>query len=209
MSSPSSEVDYPPFVLGARFRVVPPGHPAAAPGGGARLELVMPRGAFGSGEHETTASCVELIEELDARGALAGARVLDLGSGTGILGLAALLLGADHVVMVDVDPRAVAAAGRAVDANGLAARVTHVAGRVEDLDASRFDVAFANLQGDILLGVAEALAARVRPGGWLLLSGIVWELNWSVRQRYADLGCEAVRTRFLEEYSSVLLRRAT
>jgi len=200
---------YEPFALGSRFRIVPPGTPPArAPAAPARLDLVMARGAFGSGEHETTASCVELLEELAADGALAGARVLDLGAGTGILGVAALALGAAHAVLVDVDARAVAAARRTADLNGVAARVTHVPGVVEDLDAAPFDVALANLQGGILLDVAAPLTARVRPGGWLLLSGIVWELNFDVRERYAALGWRLERNRFLEEYSSLVLRRA-
>lgn len=192
---------YTPFTIGRRFRILPPGAPASTDG---RLDIVMARGAFGSGEHETSASCLEILEELPD---LAGARVLDLGSGTGILALAALRLGAREALCVDIDPAAVEACRRACRENGVEERVRHHCGTLEEIKEGDFDLVLANIYGDILLAVAPQLAAAARLGGRLLLSGILWEYNFDVRQAYERLGCAVRRNRMLEEFSTVLLEK--
>ena len=101
-----------PLLIGTRLRIVAPGTPPAADG---RVDVVLTRGAFGSGEHETTASCLEMLEGLEG---IRGATVLDLGSGTGVLAIAALELGAGHAVCVDIDPASVATARRNCELNG-------------------------------------------------------------------------------------------
>lgn len=193
-------LSYSPFLVGSRFRVVPPGTPPSDDG---RLDLVVPRGAFGSGEHETTVSCLEMLEGL---GDLRGARVLDLGSGTGILAIAALALGAGWAVLVDNDPRAVEAARLHCAHNGVGDRVAIVHGELKDVREADFDLLLANIYGDILLRVAPDLVARAGRGARLVLSGILWEHNWDIRQCYARLGCELKSNRFLDEYSTLLLR---
>jgi ribosomal protein L11 methyltransferase len=191
---------YQPFLIGNRFRVVPPGTPAR-PG---RLDLIMERGAFGSGEHETTHSCLELLEDLPA---VQQADLLDLGSGTGILSVAALRLGAASATCVDISPAAVENCRHNCLLNGCADQVSHVTGSLDDLPAQNFDLALANIYGDLLLQFAGELTARVRPGGWLLLSGIPWEDNFAVRQAYEAAGCQVRRNRMLEDYSTILLQR--
>jgi ribosomal protein L11 methyltransferase len=197
------------LLVGKRLRIV---HPEEGGGGSSRptldgrIDLLVPRGAFGSGEHETTASCLELLEALPE---VAEARVLDLGSGTGILALAALKLGARSALCVDIDPAAVAAARRTFELNDLSAkRVAHVAGTLADCpEAAGFDLALANLQGGILLGCGRELAARVRPGGILVLSGILWENAWDVRRLLEEEGTLPEKERWLEEYVTLLARR--
>lgn len=190
---------YQPFDIGDSFRIIPPGHPAPVDG---RLGLVMQRGAFGSGEHETTESCLEILESLHG---VAGARVLDLGSGTGILAIAALKLGAGHAVCVDIDAQAVATARLNCTLNGLEGRATHLAGTLDAVAEGDFDLVLANIYGDILLDVAVPLARKVRHGGLLLLSGMLWEYNFAVRQAYEKQGFAVLRNRMLEEFSSLLL----
>jgi len=194
--------EFTPFEVGERFRISPPGTPASRDD---RIDLVMAPGAFGSGEHETSASCLELLEELPDPG---GARVLDLGSGTGILAIAALELGARSALCVDVDPAAVRTCQRNCELNGVADRVEHLCGSIEEVAADPFELVLANIYGDILLRVAEALVARTRPGGALLLSGILHQDDFDVRKRYQELGCAVLRSRALEEFTTVLLRRA-
>jgi ribosomal protein L11 methyltransferase len=193
---------YPPFTIGATFRIVPPGTPASTDG---RIDLVMNRGAFGSGEHETTASCLEMLAELPG---VQGARLLDLGSGTGILALAALKLGAAHALCIDINPQAVETARRNGVLNGLSERLTHRTGTLDPVGEDQFDLVLANIYGDILLDLAQSLVGRARPGALLLLSGILWEYNFEVRQRYERLGCEVIRNRMLEQFSTVLLRKS-
>jgi ribosomal protein L11 methyltransferase len=188
--------------VGSRLRILPPGAPASTDG---RLDLVIPRGAFGSGEHETTASCLEALEDLPQ---VRGARCLDLGSGTGILAIAALRLGAEHAVCADTDPAAVAVAERTCRLNGVEDRVRHVCGALADVHEAGFDLVLANLYADVLLAVADDLVRRARPGGLLLLSGIPWEDGYAVRQRYEALACRMLRSRSLEEYTTLLLEHA-
>jgi ribosomal protein L11 methyltransferase len=193
--------EFAPFGVGERFRVTPPGTPAS---GDARIDLVMAPGAFGSGEHETSASCLEILETLpDPK----GARVLDLGSGTGILAIAALKLGARSALCVDIDPAAVRTCRRNCELNGVGDRVEHACGSIDQVAADPFELILANIYGDILLLVAEVLVAKATPAGVLLLSGILHEDNFEVRRRYQELGCTVLRNRPLEEFTTVLLRR--
>ena len=192
---------YTPFTIGRRFRIIPPGAPAPTDD---RLDIIMARGAFGSGEHETSASCLELLETLPD---LPGARVLDLGSGTGILTLAALRLGAREALCVDIDPAAVAACRLACEQNGVEERVRHCCGTLEEVREGSFDLVLGNIYGDILLAVAPQLVAAARPGGRLLLSGILWQDNFDVRRRYEQLGCTVQKNRMLDEFSTVLLKK--
>ena len=190
-----------PFDIGERFRVVPPGSPACSE---ARIDLVMARGAFGSGEHETTASCLELLTIMPE---LRGARLLDLGSGTGILAIAALKLGARFALCVDNDPAAVRTGELNCELNGVSGQVEHFCGTIDQVAADSFDLILANLYGDILLAVAELLISKAGPGAALLLSGILHEDGFDVRRRYQQLGCSVVSNRMLEEFTTLLLRK--
>jgi ribosomal protein L11 methyltransferase len=116
---------YKPFTIGSQFRITPPNVPA---GTDSCIDLVMQRGAFGSGEHETTESCLKVLEQ---RPEVKGAHVLDLGSGTGILAIAALKLGARHVVCVDIEQDAVESARVNCRLNHIDHRVTHVTGTLD------------------------------------------------------------------------------
>ncbi len=193
--------EFSPFDIGERFRILPTG---TDPSGDERIDMIMAPGAFGSGEHETTASCIEALENLPE---LQGARVLDLGSGTGILAIAALKLGAASALCVDIDPAAVETCRLNGDLNGVGDRLEHYCGTLDSCPAETFDVILGNIYGDILLMVADDLAARAKPGAPLLLSGILWEYNYDVRSRYERLGCEVVKNRMMEEFSTVLLRK--
>ena len=149
---------YQPFNIGSRFRIAPEDSNPSAD----RIDLVMQRGAFGSGEHQTTSSCLELMEsmaELDA------ARILDLGSGTGILAIAALKLGAKDAVCVDIEARAVATARTNCALNRLEDRVTHITGTLDEVSETGFDVILANIYGDILIEHRRPFKQEVAPGG--------------------------------------------
>jgi len=201
-ASPDSCRDYQPFAIGERFRLVPPGTQPADDG---RLDLIMERGAFGSGEHETTGSCLEILE---TRPEVQGARLLDLGSGTGILAIAALKLGATSALCVDIAAEAVDSARRNGVLNGVDSAIEHRCGTLAAVDETGFDLVLANIYGDILLDIAEGLVARARPGALLLLSGMLWEYNFDVRRRYTQFGCTQLKNRLLDEFSTVLLQKS-
>ncbi len=121
--------------------------------------------AFGTGLHPTTQQCLEAVSYLD----LEGLRVLDVGTGSGILAIGAAKRGAREVVGVDTDPLAVRAAKENAETNGVAldARV----GSAADIDGS-FDVVLANLVGPVLVQVAPHLRARLETSGSLVAAGI-------------------------------------
>jgi ribosomal protein L11 methyltransferase len=193
---------YRPFNIGTKLRIIPPGTSSSADG---RIDLVMQRGAFGSGEHETTVSCLECLVDVPE---INGANVLDLGSGTGILAIAALRFGAASAVCVDIDPQAVETARINCRLNQLDEISTHVSGTLADVSGTGFEVVLANIYGDILLEVADALTAKLKSGGILLLSGILWEYNFDVRQAYQRNGCEVLKNSMLDEFSTLLMRKA-
>lgn len=192
---------YQPFTIGQHLRICPPGQQVS---GDERINLVMERGAFGSGEHETTISCLELLESFSFD---CNEKILDFGSGTGILTIASLLLGGGKAWCLDIAPEAVVSCRNNCVINGVADRVEHHCGPLDELDQSGFDLVLANIYGDILLDVAPQLCARVRSGGKLLLSGILWEYNFDVRKIYQQFGCRLLKNRLLEEFSTVLLEK--
>ena len=201
-NSYSMQTDYRSFPVGNRWLVCPPEMEPHEDSG--RLHLIMDRGAFGSGEHETTRSCLELLETLRPKAEL---KILDLGSGTGILSIAALLLHPGHAWGVDIDAAAIESGRRNCQLNGIGEQVTHLHGTLEQLQVTNFNLILANIYGDILLELAPELVDRTAPGGVMILSGILWEYNFDVRKSYQQLGCKLIRNRLLEEFSTIVLEK--
>lgn len=193
--------NYQPFEIGNQFIIVPP-HISLTDN--ERISLIMERGAFGSGEHETTRSCLEILEALPPAENL---KILDLGSGTGILSIAALLLNSGRSWCVDVDNVAVKSNQRNCQLNGIDDDITHICGTLEQIEEEGFSLVLANIYGDILLDVAEGLVNKAASGALLLLSGILWEYNFDVRQKYQKLGCTLIKNRLLDEFSTILLQK--
>lgn len=125
--------------------------------------------AFGTGSHETTSMCLQLAERLT----LAGKSVLDVGCGSGILGLCALLLGAECALLVDLDSQATEVAQHNAEVNGLAKRAEVLTGNLTDGVSGKFDVVFANLTADVLAKLYAQLPAVVHDGTLLVISGIL------------------------------------
>lgn len=127
--------------------------------------IIDPAQAFGTGHHETTTGCLAALQELD----LNGRSVLDVGTGSGVLAIAAALLGANPVVAVDNDPLATEATESNARANGVDVRV--LLGTAADVEGT-FDVVVANLDTATITAVAGDLAARLAPHGTLIASGV-------------------------------------
>jgi ribosomal protein L11 methyltransferase len=156
-----------PFVVCPGVVVRPPWR-EHSPGPGQRVVVLEPGRAFGTGLHETTS----LVAEVLARTTLAGATVLDVGCGSGILALVALALGAASGQAIDVDPEAVAVARENNERNAMTGRLQADETPVEQVDGT-FDVVLANIEAKTLVELAPAILARVAPGGLLVLSGIL------------------------------------
>ncbi|AXS83372.1 50S ribosomal protein L11 methyltransferase [Marinobacter sp. Arc7-DN-1] len=158
--------DFQPLKFGERLWIVPSWHEAPDPD--AANLMLDPGLAFGTGTHPTTALCLEWLDGQDVQ----GKQVIDYGCGSGILGLAALLLGADHVIGVDTDPQALEASRGNARRNGVDDSKLDLY-LPEDEPDTQADVMLANILAQPLIGLAPHLAARTRQGGDLVLSGIL------------------------------------
>ncbi|HEY7465015.1 MAG TPA: 50S ribosomal protein L11 methyltransferase [Candidatus Limnocylindria bacterium] len=127
--------------------------------------------AFGTGLHPTTRGCLQLLQRLEP----IPSRVLDVGSGSGILGIAALALGARQVEALDTDPVAVEATLANAVRNGMAGRINARAGTLGAASAEPYPLVLANLMAVVLVELAAPLAAHTASGGTLLASGIIAE----------------------------------
>ena len=189
------------FTIGL-FTIIPAGDPYPNPCG---LPIVLgKKGAFGSGEHETTASCLEIMPSVPG---IEGCHALDLGSGTGILALAAVRLGASSVVAVDLEEAAAVSCRENVVFNGFESRIDTVCGELSSVEEQSFDLILANIYADILLPLAEQLVGMTRLGGHLLLSGIPLQDKFDIVQRYTRLGCSVVDSRIGEDYATYLFHK--
>lgn len=183
---------YAPMVLGDHSLLLRPSWIPRRPGD-PTLELVLDPGrAFGTGQHETTRLCLDRLAALASARKATPASVLDLGCGSGILGLAAARLfpGVRRLTLVDNDPEATETAIENAELNGFAidgAPVEVVTGTLDDIEGS-FDLIVANIRPSVLLPIAPALVGRLRPGGLLLLSGILAEEGEEVAAAYAETG---------------------
>lgn len=155
--------------------VVRPEWVDADPAHTGRVEVIVDAAdSFGSGSHPTTRLCLEAVARL--AGSAAPGRVLDVGSGTGVLGVAALVLGESSLTAVDVDPAAVEATRRTAELNGVADRLAEVSERsVPEVVGERgpFDIVLANLLVPIIEELGPQLATATAPGGHLVLSGLL------------------------------------
>ena len=149
---------------------------------GKKLLLLNTGIAFGTGQHETTAMCLRLMEGLN----LAGRRVLDVGCGSGILGLSALVLGAHFAELVDIDEQATTIAYHNAEINGLTDRCAIKCGNLTEQTQGTFDVVFANLTADILALLFDDISTVVAPGTHVILSGILDEKLPQVTALYSQ-----------------------
>lgn len=179
-----------PFALTPRVTIAPPWSvPAASEG--ARVLVLEPGRAFGTGLHASTSLVASLLDERAA--SLAGKVLLDVGTGSGILALTALALGASRAVGLDVDPEAVAVALENAARNGFGGRLEARVGSAADA-GGRFALVLANIEAKILGPIAEDLAACVAPGGALILSGILAGERDAMIARYEALGLRHGKT---------------
>ena len=152
--------------------------------------------AFGTGLHPTTRLCMAALETLADRGDVEGARVLDVGCGSGILAIAALKLGAIEAYGVDTDPIAIESTLANAHRNRLTRRIQARVGSLPS-DQPPFDVVLANLIAGVLVPRAPALHDELRPGGTLLASGIFIDREAEVAAAFEAAGL-AIRERSTE-----------
>ena len=192
-----------PLRVGKHFLVCPSWEECNA-GPDDRVISMDPGRAFGTGHHETTRLCLEWLEDcsgaLQASGRLQGrASLLDVGTGSGILCMAAALLGFQPVLGIDNDPEAIEVALENLELNRLSSRVELREATVAEI-SDRYTVVIANIQSIPLVEMAPDMVRRLAPSGKLGLSGILLEQQDEVRTAYESLGLRWVETRTAGEW---------
>lgn len=164
--------------------------------------------AFGTGQHATTRMALKLIRHcLTEKQA---ERVLDVGTGTGILAMAALLFGADSALGLDNDPEALKVAERNLRANGLESRIELSSSAVEDIQQADFPLICANIVHDVLVVMAPHLVRLLAPRGNLILSGILsGAQEQNILRQYHELGLELTKSLHEDEWCALLLSKAS
>jgi ribosomal protein L11 methyltransferase len=177
------------------------------PRAGQQLVLLDPGLSFGTGHHATTRFCLEQLAAL--RRPAPSQSFLDIGTGTGILAISAVKLGYSPVKAFDFDPDCVRIARENAALNKVAAEVHPTRAdlmRLPPRSAGRFDVVCANLMYDLLLAGRGRILARLRPGGTLVLAGILATQFQLVADAYAAAGLRLVASRTEKEWRSGAFR---
>jgi ribosomal protein L11 methyltransferase len=194
-----------PMPVGERFWVVPSWRevPAAAKAPGQLVIRLDPGMAFGTGLHATTRAC---LREIETRVTDPARSVLDFGTGSGILAIAARMLGAERVLAVDLDPVAVEVAQKNLEINGLSGVEFRVAGDDPDavLGEPPFDLILANIFAPELIRLCPLFLRHLAPSGRLVLAGILHDQAAEVETAFAAAGLSPVARPREEEWVSLI-----
>ncbi len=190
---------YHPLQIGRRIVVKPSWREFEATPDNVIIEL-DPGMAFGTGLHPTTQMCLMVLEET----VQPGMHVLDLGTGSGILAIAAAKLGASAVLGLDTDPVAVAAAQENVQRNGVDDRVTVAQGSLDRATAS-YDLVVVNILAKVIIALArEGLSTRIRPGGRWAVAGIIEPQVGEVVAALESAGLEVKRQHQIADWIALI-----
>ena len=171
---------------------------------GEQVVLLDSNMAFGTGEHETTSSCVELMQDYITPDSVC----IDVGCGSGILGISAIKLGAKKAYLTDIDPIAVTSATHNAKLNGVAKKTVVAHSNLLDDTDIVGDVMMANITGEILKMLAPSIPKNLKKDGVLILSGIIESRLEMVKSAYEEVGMKIIReTRKGEWFALVLKHR--
>lgn len=193
---------YKPFRAGRRLVVKPTWELYDAQPNDLVIEI-DPGMAFGSGTHETTGMCMELLEDAMKP----GDRVMDVGTGSGILAIGAAMLGATDVLAVDIDPSAVKVARENIEHNGLQDRIKAVEGNLLEGIDGQCELCVANIIADVICMFAQPLNAHIVPGGLFICSGIIKEREQDVVDALTAADYTILEIRRKGEWVAMLSRR--
>lgn len=191
-----------PIEIGSRL-IVAPSWKLPGAGDGRVVVQIDPGMAFGTGTHETTRMCLEAIEAH-----WGGGRLLDVGTGTGILAIAAALLApGSRIIAIDVDPKAVDVARENAEINGASRSIEILEGQAREFTESPFDMVVANLTAEVITSLVGDLAACLARSGILILSGILTTLEADVEHAATIAGLTITERSRLGEWSALIARR--
>ena len=166
--------------------------------------IIQPKMSFGTGHHCTTQLMIEAL--LDAE--VAGKRVLDMGSGTGVLAIVAAKLGAESVLAVEIDDMAEESVRENIELNGVAERVESICGDATSIEGREFDIVLANINRNILLADMERYSNTLNVGGRLVMSGFLAEDVEILTKKAESLGYTLEKHRANDVWQAIELERA-
>jgi len=199
-----------PIKIGDKFLIKPTWEKTENPDNRRILEI-DPGMSFGTGTHETTRLCLETMEKFD----LEDKEVLDLGCGSGILSIGALLLGAKHVNMVDIDANSTRIAKENTDLNGFGEDCYNVycGNIIEDktlcdtLGYKKYDIIFANIVADVLKAMSGQFGEFLKDDGMLIVSGIIIERKQEVEDAIVEKGFEVIKNYSEGSWASISFKK--
>ncbi len=179
---------YKPFKIGEKIVVVPTWEDYELSPGELKVEL-DPGMAFGTGTHETTSMCIEIIENHD----ISDKEIIDIGTGSGILAICAGKLGAKRVIATDLDEVAVSAAKSNIKLNHLEDKISVYHGNLaDDIEVSEADIVVSNIIAEIIMVLCEDMPKILKKGGTFIASGIIREKRDQVLNKLKEDGFEIV-----------------
>lgn len=188
-----------PFAVGDRWWIDPhPDDPSQAPGHRRRL-VIEPRTAFGSGSHESTMMVLSALEEIE----VVGVDVLDVGTGSGILALAAESLGARRVVAIDIDEKAISVARQTSAQQEWTPRVQLILGPVTCIGVAHFQVILCNMISSNFLPLLGDISRTLAANGLIILAGLLAAEIDAVTRALSSVGLETKSRRVLGEWASL------
>ena len=170
---------------------------------GQNIILVDPKMSFGTGEHQTTKLMLHFIEKY----AKPGMKVLDVGSGTGVLAVAAVKLSAASAVAVDNDEWCLSNGKENCELNNVSYKIDVRLGVVQDIPEKDFDLVLANIQKNVLLDISQELADRLSENGILILSGLLESDEDDIKVEYEKLGLKMTDKQQMGEWIAVVFKR--
>lgn len=157
---------------------------------------INPGMAFGTGEHESTKMCLMLLQALGVD----GKSVIDIGTGSGILALASVKLGAGEVEAYDIDDNAVKATQENAELNGIQDKIKVANANLLDKTSGKFDIVLANITADVLITLSQSLGDYLKDGGVVIISGIILKRENDVKNAFEKAGFKVLERMNMGEW---------
>ncbi len=164
--------------------------------------IIDPKMSFGTGEHQTTKLVLRMVEKY----VKTGIKVLDVGSGTGVLSIASVKLGAQSAIAVDNDEWCFDNALENCRLNNAADKIKVVKGEIKDVEENGFNLILANIQKNILLGIAQLIREKISGDGLVILSGLLFSDEKDTIEAYERLGFKLLEKSKMDEWISLVFQ---